>query len=349
MRRCIKRLLPLLLLFSVRLIDANPVLLHFFNELTFDSNGWILELTKDRHLDNREPISLDGCYLTSSTDTSFFKNGLALDSTYLVITADSLQTLFRVNPAGDVIRLFFADHSEFDQLRFGDSCTAVYRCPPAPAQEQSISLIDNCYYLDNTPTLGQANDTLNAMGSVRCKVTDASGNPLPGATIWAEPLYVSDYYRYGRQTSTDDQGDYRVTILAAWVDLHHFKAGYQNKDLCVQVYPETTITAEVSLDLVQSVTEKNASPLLNDYALHFNYPNPFNQATTFTYKIPIDDYLEISIYNLEGQRVENLYSGFQQAGHHTLRWNAQHAPSGIYLYRLKSANITLAQKCLLLK
>ena len=161
MRRCIKRLLPLLLLFSVRLIDANPVLLHFFNELTFDSNGWILELTKDRHLDNREPISLDGCYLTSSTDTSFFKNGLALDSTYLVITADSLQTLFRVNPAGDVIRLFFADHSEFDQLRFGDSCTAVYRCPPAPAQEQSISLIDNCYYLDNTPTLGQANDTLD--------------------------------------------------------------------------------------------------------------------------------------------------------------------------------------------
>ncbi|GEM_PF-4280097 len=105
MRRCIKRLLPLLLLFSVRLIDANPVVLHFFNELAFDSSKWFLELTKDGRSGNMEPMSLDGCYLTSCTDTSFFLQGLTLDSTYLVITADSLQTLFRINPAGDVIRL----------------------------------------------------------------------------------------------------------------------------------------------------------------------------------------------------------------------------------------------------
>jgi len=349
MRQRLKRLPPWLLLFSSRLIDANPVAIHFITELKFDSSGWVLELYKDRKLGDTEPMSLDGCYLASSTDTSYFKNGMALDSTYLIITEDSLQTLFRINPVGDVIRLFSADHSEFDQLRFGDSCNAAQRCPPAPAQGQSISLIDDCYYLDNTPTLGLPNDTLNAMGSVRCTVKDAWGNPLPGATIWAEPLYVSDYYRCGRHARTDDQGEYCLTMLAAWVGLYHHKEDYQSKELCVQVYPETTITAEVSLDFVQSIMANSHSSLLNGYELYFNYPNPFNQATTFAYHIPIDDYLDIAVYNLEGQRVENLYSGFQQAGHYTLSWNAQRVPSGIYIYRLKSANQILSKKCVLIK
>ncbi|NLP10393.1 T9SS type A sorting domain-containing protein [bacterium] len=350
MRRRLKLVLPWLLLFSSGLIDANPVVIHFMNELQLDSSGWVLELTNHgRKFGFTERLSLDGCYLISSTDTSYFRNGMSLDSTYLTITEDSLQTFFRINPAGDVLRFFFADHSEFDQLRFGDSCIAAYRCPPAPAQGQSISLIDNCYYLDNTPTLGQPNDTLNAMGSVCGTVRDAWGNPLPGATIWAEPLYVSDYYRFGRQARTDDQGEYCLTILSAWVGIYHHKEDYQSKELYVQVYPDTTITAEVSLDFVQSIKANSTSSLLDGYALHFNYPNPFNQATTFAYHIPIDDYLEIDIYNLEGQRVENLYSGFQQTGHYALSWNAQHAPSGIYIYRLKSANQTLSRKCLLIK
>lgn len=337
-------------LLSSQMILANPIIIHFINELKFDSTKWFLELRNNGiDIGFTEQLSLDGCYLISTTDTSFFKNGMELDNNCLVITEDSLQSPFKINPVGDVISLFLSDSSELDKLSFGNSGITALRCPPAPTAGQSISIIDDCYYLDNTPTLGQPNDTLNAMGFVYCKVTDSLGNSLQGVHVAIEPLYVSDLQKYGKTTITDSNGYYFVNVLAAWVNFYHWKDNYQSNSINMQVYPESTITTNLPLDLVQSVMDMNSFPILIDYELHFNYPNPFNNTTTFAYKIPIDDYIDINIFNIKGQHVKNLCSGFQQAGQYKISWNAQNIPSGIYIYQLKSANITLSKKCILVK
>jgi hypothetical protein len=351
MRLLINILFPIIyvLLGSYKIL-ANPIIIHFINELKFDSTEWILELRNNgTDIGFTEQLSLDGCYLISTTDTSFFKNGMVLDSNYLVITENSLQTHFKINPDGDVISLFLADSSEFDKLSFGNSCVNAFRCPPAPNEEQSISIIDDCYYLDNTPTLGQPNDTLNSMGFVLCKVTDSSGIALQDVNVCAEPLYISDYQKFFKYAKTGNNGIYSVNVLSAWVSLFHWKDNYQSNSIYLQVFPESTITTNLSLELIQSVFEMNSPSILHDYELHFNYPNPFNNTTTIVYKIPIDDFIEINIFNMKGQHIKNLYLGFQQAGQHRISWNAKNIPSGIYIYQMKSANIALSKKCLLVK
>ena len=80
-----------------------------------------------------------------------------------------------------------------------------------------------------------------------------------------------------------------------------------------------------------------------------NYPNPFNSTTILTYDIPQSGPVTFIIYNILGQRVVSLYDGLQQAGHHTITWDASNVSSGIYFAQLQSRNQSTTVKMLLLK
>lgn len=89
-------------------------------------------------------------------------------------------------------------------------------------------------------------------------------------------------------------------------------------------------------------------------ALHANYPNPFNPTTSIRFSLPSDGFVELSIYNIQGQLVRQLISGFQNAGQHEVIWNSRNneglnVASGIYLYRLKFGNQILTRKLTLVK
>lgn len=85
------------------------------------------------------------------------------------------------------------------------------------------------------------------------------------------------------------------------------------------------------------------------YTFAENYPNPFNPSTTFKFSLPEFARVELSVYNLRGQLVENLVNDFRPAGVYELRWNAQNLASGFYLVRLSTAKFTLVRKITLLK
>ncbi|MEL6820790.1 MAG: NPCBM/NEW2 domain-containing protein, partial [Calditrichota bacterium] len=90
------------------------------------------------------------------------------------------------------------------------------------------------------------------------------------------------------------------------------------------------------------------------FALHPNYPNPFNPETTIEYELPQDETVEITIYNIQGQRVLQLENGLKRAGYHQVRWNGtnengQKVSSGIYLLVFESASARKVQKMVLSK
>jgi len=72
------------------------------------------------------------------------------------------------------------------------------------------------------------------------------------------------------------------------------------------------------------------------YELEQNYPNPFNPKTIINYELPITNEVELSIYNLLGQKVVTLVSGKQQAGYYQVEWDASRFASGVYIYRLSA-------------
>ncbi|PJA28891.1 MAG: hypothetical protein CO189_03830 [candidate division Zixibacteria bacterium CG_4_9_14_3_um_filter_46_8] len=93
---------------------------------------------------------------------------------------------------------------------------------------------------------------------------------------------------------------------------------------------------------------ENGDFVPSEAALH-NYPNPFNAATKIVYNVPSNSFVNLSIYNLRGQKVETLVSGNQEAGNKSVAWDASGYPSGIYFYRLTAGEKTETRFMSLLK
>ncbi|MCF7859717.1 MAG: T9SS type A sorting domain-containing protein [Candidatus Cloacimonetes bacterium] len=85
-----------------------------------------------------------------------------------------------------------------------------------------------------------------------------------------------------------------------------------------------------------------------------NYPNPFNPSTSIQFSIQNDSKVELTIYNIKGQKVKTLYSGIAKEGKHSIIWNGKDTnnklvSSGIYFYKLKTNNKELTHKMLMMK
>jgi N-acetylneuraminic acid mutarotase len=85
------------------------------------------------------------------------------------------------------------------------------------------------------------------------------------------------------------------------------------------------------------------------FALIQNYPNPFNPVTTISYQLPMSSDVSLAIYNVKGQLIETLVDVYQNAGTHSVQWEAKDVSSGIYLYKLKAGVYTEVRKCMLLR
>ena len=79
------------------------------------------------------------------------------------------------------------------------------------------------------------------------------------------------------------------------------------------------------------------------------YPNPFNPSTSVDIFLPYDSFVNLSIYNLGGQKIETIHYGNMTSGINKFKWDASNFSSGMYLMRFESDNIIETQKLLLIK
>ncbi len=86
-----------------------------------------------------------------------------------------------------------------------------------------------------------------------------------------------------------------------------------------------------------------------EFSLGQNHPNPFNPSTVISYSLPAGGNVDITVYNSLGEKVITLVEGVQEAGNHQVSFNASGLGSGVYFYRLVSANFTSTKKMLLAK
>ncbi|MDZ7318856.1 MAG: T9SS type A sorting domain-containing protein, partial [candidate division KSB1 bacterium] len=79
------------------------------------------------------------------------------------------------------------------------------------------------------------------------------------------------------------------------------------------------------------------------------YPNPFNPSTTISYSIPKTEKVTLEIYNTLGQKIVTLVDLVQPAGNYQVQVDGAKLTSGIYFYKLSTANFTQTRKMLLFK
>lgn len=80
-----------------------------------------------------------------------------------------------------------------------------------------------------------------------------------------------------------------------------------------------------------------------------NYPNPFNPSTNIEYSLSTPQSIVLSVYNIQGKLIKNLYTGFQRGGKHSLTFNAKGLASGIYIVRLRTDDAVYFKRITLIK
>jgi hypothetical protein len=107
--------------------------------------------------------------------------------------------------------------------------------------------------------------------------------------------------------------------------------------------------AKLSLGLtsVSEPGEPAAEP--KSFALHQNRPNPFNAATEIVYELFDDQHVDMSVYNIRGQRVAVLVDAGQSAGQHVIRWAPDGLASGVYFCRLQAGSSAGTRKMVLMR
>jgi predicted outer membrane repeat protein len=88
--------------------------------------------------------------------------------------------------------------------------------------------------------------------------------------------------------------------------------------------------------------------------LHQNYPNPFNPETMISFSIPEESKIELTVYNIKGQKVRSLANNVFIKGNHSVVWNGdddkgKSVSSGIYFYKLRTKEDSKIRKMILLR
>ena len=114
-------------------------------------------------------------------------------------------------------------------------------------------------------------------------------------------------------------------------------------DVIVPVTMIVNDSLSVALEIISEITQIS------------NHPNPFNPSTTIKFSIQNDSNVELTIFNIRGQKIKTFAQNEFTKGSHSLIWNGDDesnnpVSSGIYYYKLKiNGKTEAAKKCLLLK
>ena len=90
------------------------------------------------------------------------------------------------------------------------------------------------------------------------------------------------------------------------------------------------------------------------FALHENYPNPFNPVTNISFDLPERSQVQLSIFDITGRRIRQLVRENQAAGFRSVLWDGtddsgRPVSGGVYFYQFQAGNFVETRKMLLIK
>jgi hypothetical protein len=259
-------------------------------------------------------------------------NGSAVDSELRAV---------RINAAGD-----FVWESDFVSLKNIASASVHEEVADFQSNQALIIWEDdrsgtNNLYIQNI----NANGTLG----VQQNPTGIAGNiTLNGGSGLVQNVVIT----VGTNTvSPNLDGSYFIELAPGSYSLTAHLDGYHDSTMVNITVDAGQITSvNITLNYI-TANDNNNNPVKIRLS---NYPNPFNPVTNISFSISKTENLELSVYNLKGQKVNTVFSGIKNAGTHSFVWNGKdsdsnNVASGVYYVRLKTDTETLMHKMILIK
>jgi hypothetical protein len=197
----------------------------------------------------------------------------------------------------------------------------------------NVVAFNNILWADSATT---GSEVYVSGGTAYVRYSDIQGGYAGTGNINSNPYFVNGSFNLTDSSACVGAGIDSIQIVANW----YYCPGtdYQGFARPNPVDSYVDIGAlESPFAKVTGIAEEGiAIPF--KYSLSHNYPNPFNPVTTIEYQLPQVSHVDLSIYNLLGQKVATLVSAKQPAGRYSVTWDATGFSSGVYYYRLESGN-----------
>lgn len=192
----------------------------------------------------------------------------------------------------------------------------------------------------------------DSANTVRLYDDGSNGDLIAGDNVWSVYVhfprwpYIIIRYKYGANWGlpTNNGGNDNESI---------------NDDHRIGI-PQNTISASVTnifgimgqhpiTDLVVVDVEDEVIEPLNSYSIEQNYPNPFNPSATIRYSIPEAGFVNLSVYNMLGEKIAILVNEFKNSGSYEMKFSNQYLTAGIYFYSISVNDFTKTKKMVLTK
>jgi hypothetical protein len=152
-------------------------------------------------------------------------------------------------------------------------------------------------------------------------------------------------------------GDVTPHLLADRVEMKHNFDGERTHVLVYSLdglsFSGRFLEVDGPIVTIEMATAKGQPATINlvpvTFELGQNFPNPFNPTTQIEFNLPEAAQVNLTVFNVRGQKVTTLVDGYLDAGPHTVTWDAGDNASGMYFYRLQAGDFVQSKKMLLLK
>jgi len=232
---------------------------------------------------------------------------------FFAFTNNTDQPISEFEVSYDVEAWFIGDRRNRIRLKYDDD----------PDHPESFD--EDIFSTDNPSSETAVGTMLN--GSLAANRTTVSGivdiTALERDDVAFEPLVPGEtaYFRWQFSNADGDDGDLR--------------SGLAVNNIVISIAGPTSVQPEKELPL--------------EVALAQNYPNPFNPATNISFTLARSEYVQLHVYNMQGQRVATLVNEQRSSGSHNVTFNAESMASGLYMYRLQTGLTSITKKMMLVK
>jgi len=156
-----------------------------------------------------------------------------------------------------------------------------------------------------------------------------------------------DYSPRSGRLEADETQDITLEINTADLDTGSYGVVLEFEHNAMEEITQIPVELQVVLEIIPSVANNGELPF--EYALHQNWPNPFNPSTELAYSLRDAGFTQLRVFDVIGREIVSLVEKHQPAGNYRISFDGSNIPAGIYFYRLESGSFKSVHKMVLVK